>query len=256
MPLTNITTEIGEGTSIVGPTFWAHLGSIIGTVIGIVCGFTAVMFLVATLASKWLLTHRASSTHRGSSTRAVELDNVPPDGENRNTEPAPAARMAGGLLRQSKLFIREIPKPLIPLEILGHFKTLTCNGIASLHLLFYTAAVSAFPKVIRVPMSTSSGIAANAKTNRMGLLILPLYLTWALLPKRLLVLEYHLISGATKRWSSCGLRMPQTIFPEMEDDENSEQSSVSVMRPESADTPLAEESATLHGNDSMHTGAE
>jgi len=27
-----------------------------------------------------------------------------------------------------KLFMREIPKPLIPLEILGHFKTLTCKS--------------------------------------------------------------------------------------------------------------------------------
>lgn len=48
----------------------------------------------------------------------------------------------------------------------------------------------------------------------------------------------------------------QAIFPEMEDDENSEQGSVSVMRPESADAPPMEESATLHRNDSIPTGAE
>jgi len=48
----------------------------------------------------------------------------------------------------------------------------------------------------------------------------------------------------------------QTIFPEIEDDENSEQGSVSVMRPGSADILPVGESTTLHGNDSTPVDAE
>ncbi|RPB28986.1 hypothetical protein L211DRAFT_845016 [Terfezia boudieri ATCC MYA-4762] len=87
MPLTNITIDIGSGTSIVGPEFWAHSG-LDAKIIGMGCGFAAAMFLVGAVAAKWL---SQRGNNQASSTGAVELTNVISGGEPSNREPAPEA---------------------------------------------------------------------------------------------------------------------------------------------------------------------
>lgn len=161
-----------------------------------------------------------------------------------------------------KLFIREIPKPLIPLEILGHFKTLT------LELPEEEDRINAYRNVMTMALPPYTyyflrrlylhfqRIAANAVTNRMGAVNLAIVFGMGLAPETTTGFGVSPDLGIYQTMVKLWITHAQTIFPEMEDDENSEQGSVSVMRPESADAPPAEESATLHGNDSMHTGAE
>ncbi|KAF8447144.1 hypothetical protein BGX38DRAFT_1260300 [Terfezia claveryi] len=87
MTLTNITIDIGSGTSIIGPEFWAHSGYG-AKIISMVCGIAVAVFLVATLAAKWLSRHWSN---QASSTAPVELTDVVSGGEPSNREPAPAA---------------------------------------------------------------------------------------------------------------------------------------------------------------------
>jgi len=93
-------------------------------------------------------------------------------------------------------------------------------------------------------------------TNRMGAVNLAIVFGMGLAPETTTGFGVSPDLGIYQTMVKLWITHAQMIFPEMEDDENSEQGSVSVIRPESADIPPVEESATPHGNDSMPTGAE
>ncbi|KAF8417715.1 hypothetical protein EV426DRAFT_707474 [Tirmania nivea] len=81
MTTINVTLSLGDGVSVVGPTFWAHTG-INGKVVGMACGFVAAMFLLAVAAAKWL-SHTRDSPKR----EPVELTSVVTEGGT--PEPGP-----------------------------------------------------------------------------------------------------------------------------------------------------------------------
>ncbi|KAF8434032.1 hypothetical protein BGX38DRAFT_1275756 [Terfezia claveryi] len=92
MTLMNITVDIGNGISIVGPTFWANSG-VNAKIIGMACGFAVAIFRVAAGAAKWLSHHESQTSNQASSTGAVKLTSIVSKGE---AEPAPAAGTTSG----------------------------------------------------------------------------------------------------------------------------------------------------------------
>lgn len=99
-------------------------------------------------------------------------------------------------------------------------------------------------------------VASNAHVNRMGAVNLAIVFGMGLAPELTTGFGVSPDLGIYQTMVKLWITHAQAIFPEVEDDENSEQGSVSVLRPESADVPPSEESATLVGTDSPVSGVE
>ena len=93
-------------------------------------------------------------------------------------------------------------------------------------------------------------VAANASVNKMGAVNLAIVFGMGLAPELATGFGVSPDLGIYQTMVKLWITHAHTIFPEIEDDENSEQGSVSVKRPESAaDAGTPEGSATLHGTD-------
>ncbi|KAF8466601.1 hypothetical protein BDZ91DRAFT_157867 [Kalaharituber pfeilii] len=147
-----------------------------------------------------------------------------------------------------KLFMREIPKPLIPLEILGHFKTLT------LELPDEEDRINAYRNVMTMSLPPYTyyflrrlylhfqRIAQNSAVNKMGAVNLAIVFGMGLAPEHNSGFGVSPDLGVYQTMVKLWITYAHAIFPELESDGDSEFGSGSMMRPESADVPPSEES--------------
>ncbi|KAI5780160.1 hypothetical protein DFH27DRAFT_362346 [Peziza echinospora] len=161
-----------------------------------------------------------------------------------------------------KLFMRELPGPTISSEKLGHLKTLTvelpeeADRINAYRNVMMSLPIYSYHFLRRIYLHFQR-IAANSGVNKMGAVNLAIVFGMGLAPELSSGFGVSPDLGIYQTMVKLWISHATSIFPEVEDDEETEHDFGSINRAESTDTPRSEHSAVnSHPNDSPQSGVE